>query len=64
MASSWRLVDELRAAGLEDPGVSQAIRVCCTRCGAKVRGSRKRVESQAACPACKASPFEFTTGEP
>lgn len=59
VSNAWKLIDQLREAGLQDADVPQSIRVSCTRCGARIRGSRRRVEAQAACPGCQVSPFSY-----
>lgn len=57
--AAWGVVDELSAAGLADARTELTIRVRCTRCRAKVRGTERQVADLVACPVCKKAPFAY-----
>lgn len=59
LATSWRIIDALRAAGLGDPLAEKIVRVQCEHCHARVRGTRKKVDDLLACPKCKTAPFRY-----
>jgi predicted ATPase len=57
--AAWAVVDELAAEGLGDLKAEQTIKVRCTHCRAKVRGTQKQVDDLVACPVCKTAPFHY-----